>query len=569
LVPRLIGQAFETLASLQALDMPVSGDFTADLGDDATLRGASLNALLGAGMLRPPGVEGSEFLIDEAALGFSYDAAKRVIQVDKVEMLAGRTRIALKGRIDGPADPLRADAEKANSWRFDLQGQDVLLGSADVKAPPLRVDHIGIAGSYDIASGELRLDQGELAAGAAMISLSGHVLPGETSPVVEISGSFLPMSVSTLKAIWPVFTAPGARDWVAENIRAGELTQGAFTLHFPDGLLAEMDAGGPIPDEALQFEFGFENLVSAYLGPMPLIRGGRGQARIRGDRFTMDIDEAHVNLSSGERLAITGGRFRVPRMTAPVPDGEITVHIAGGVPQLLKFLDQEPLGYPGELGIAPDDFGGRGEVALRVALPLLKNVTLDEVQIGAEAELNQFSGTDVFAGHDMADGVLLLSVRDNVLEASGEVLVGSEPAGIKWRFPFEKSDSDPAHFFVTMTLNDREREQFGLDFPNLTGPVRFRFEPGSSFGHESEGESATEIVADLTTATVSRTPFGWSKPAGVPGDMSFTVSSRPSGGYVLDRFVLDSDGTKVRGRIVVAEDDAIEAVRFTEFNLRP
>ena len=569
LVPRLIGRAFETLAPLQALDMPVSGDFAADLGDDGTLKGATLAALIGAGMLRPPGVEESGFLIDEAALRFSYDAASRAIRVEKAELLTGRTRITLAGRIAGPADPREVAPREAKSWRFDLEGRDFLLGSADVTAPPLRVDRIGIAGSYDIASGVLRLDRGELAAGAAMLALSGSIAPGETSPAIEMSGTFLPMSVATLKAIWPVFAAPGAREWVARNIRSGELTRGSFSMRFADGLLARMKDGGSIPDEALRFEFGFNNLVSSYLGPMPPIRGAGGKARVLGDRFTMDFDAAHVDLPSGKRLEITSGRFRNPRMTGLPPPGEITVNFAGGVPELLELLDHKPLGYPGQIGIAPADFGGHGEVVLRVELPLLKNVSLDEVRISAEAELNKFSGKRVFNGRDMADGVLLISVKDNTLTAKGEVLVDDRPAGIDWHLPFRDSERDPARFFVTMTLNDEEREQFGFDFPNLTGPVRFRIAPGGSFGKGRKGEKPTHIFADLKTATVTRTPFGWSKPAGVPGDMSFMVRNRPSGGYVLDNFALDSDGTKIRGRIVLASDGAIEAIRFADFNLQP
>ena len=569
LVPRLIGRSFETLAPLQALDMPISGDFTGDLGDDGTLKGASLTALLGAGMLRPPGVEGSEFLIDEAALRFSYDAASRLIRVEKAELLTGRTRITLAGRIAGPAEPLKADAKAASSWRFDLEGRDALFGSADLKAPPLRVDRIGFTGSYDIGGGMLRLDRGELAAGPAKLSLSGSVAPGEKSPAIEVSGTFLPMSVATLKAIWPVFTAPGAREWVADNVRSGELTGGRFSVRFPDGLLARMDAGGAIPEEALRFEFGFKNLVLSYLGPMPPIHGASGRGHVLGDQFTTDIDDAYVQLPSGKRLEMSSGRFRSPNVNAAVPPGEITVNIAGSVSEVLELLDQEPLGYPGQIGIAPADFGGRAEVALRVELPLLKDVTLDQVKIGAEAEMNKFSGTQVFNGRDMTDGVLLISVKDNVLSADGEVLVDGRSADIDWHFPFHESESDPARFLVSMRLDDKQREQFGLDFPNLTGPVRFRIAPGGSFGKGRKGEKPTHIVADLKTATVTRTPFGWSKPAGVPGDMSFIVRDRPSGGYVLDNFALDSDGTKIRGRIVLAGDGAIEAVRFAEFNLQP
>lgn len=568
LVPRFLGQGVEPLAALQAFDLPVSASFTGDLGDDGMLNAATFHALLGAGRLLPPGAAGRGILIDEGALQLSYDAASRVIRVETAELAAGGTRIALTGRITGPADPLQADPAEANSWRYVLEARDVQLGAPDLEAPPLRVERIGVAGSYDIATGTLRLERGELAAGAAALVLSGTVSPGEESPAIDMSGTFQPMPVRALKAVWPVFAAPGARDWVAANVRSGEVTGGAFSARFPAGLLARIGAGGSIPDAALRLEFGFRNLAASYLGAMPLIRGAAGRARIVGDRFTVDVDQAYVDLASGDRLTLSGGRFLVPRIADPVPLGEITVNVSGGVAGLLELLDHEPLGYPGRIGISPAAFSGRGEVALRLELPLVNDVLLEQVRIDAEAELSKLAGKRVFNGRDVADGVLLVTVKDETLSAEGEVLVEGRPAGVVWRLPFEESKADPARFFVTMTLGDEERRKFGLDFPYLTGPVRFQFAPEGSPG-KGRGGTPTRILADLKMATVARTPFGWDKPAGVPGDLSFVASKRRGGGYVLDKFALDSDGTKIRGRIAVAADGAVETVRLSDFNLQP
>ncbi|MDP2621498.1 MAG: AsmA-like C-terminal domain-containing protein [Hyphomicrobiales bacterium] len=569
LVPRLIGQGFDAYAPLRALDLPVSAEFTGDLDDDGTLHAATFTALLGAGRLRPPGVDGPGIPVQEGALHLTYNATSRVIGVEKAELATRQTQITLSGLVTGPGNPLNADDENANSWHYVLEAHDVLLGSSDVAEPPLPVERIGVAGSYDIATGALRLERGELAAGEAVVALSGTVAAAEGSPAVKVSGTFAPMPIRTLKAVWPVFAAPGARDWVAENIRSGEVTGGTFSVNFPPGLLARIEAGGSIPDEALQLDFGFRNLVTSYLGPMPFIRGADGRARIVGDLFALDVDNAHVELASGERLELSGGRFLVPKIADPVPNGEIAVNVTGGVTGLLELLDHEPLGYPGRVGIAPADFSGRGEVALQLDLPLLDDVTLDEVRIGSEAELNELSGAGVFADRDFAEGVLLISVKDETLSAKGEVLVAGRPAGLVWYLPFEQSKSDPARFFVTMTLNDADRREYGLEFPHLTGPVRFQFEPDGALGKGREGETRTHIIADLKQATVTRTPFGWDKPEGVPGELSFVASERRGGGYVLDNFALDSDGTKIRGRVVVAADGDVETVRFAEFVLQP
>lgn len=568
LVPRVLGKGIEAFAHLQAFDLPVSAHFSGDLDNEGTLSKAAFTASLGSGHLRPPGIDGDGIRVDAGALRLSYDAKSQVIAVDRAELKSDRTEINLSGRITGPEQSLAADDEKANSWRYVLEAQDVLLALPEAGEAPLEVQRIGFAGSLDAATGTLRVERGELVAGQAAIALSGTIAPGAGSPAISISGTFRPMPIRTLKAVWPVIAAPGAREWVGEHIRSGELRGGTFSVDFAAGLLAKIEAGGSIPDEALRLDFSFRNLVTSYLGPMPFIRGAGGQAQIVGNRFTLDVDKAHVELASGDRLELSKGRFEVPKIADPVPSGEITVTVAGGVTGLLQMLDHEPLGYPGQIGISPVDFGGLGEVSLRLNLPLLDDVPLDQVRIVAEAELNKLSGAGVFDGRDFTEGVLLINVKDEVLDAEGEVLVDGKPAGLVWHLPFEQSKSDPARLFVTISLDDKERRAYGLDFPYLTGPVGFRFEPEHALGKEGKSET-TQIFADLTNATVKRTPFGWDKLSGVPGEMSFLASKRRSGGYVLDKFTLDSDGAKVRGRIVVSSDGEVETLRLAQFTLQP
>lgn len=565
-VPRLLAQGVDQLGPLAAFDLPVMAEFSGRFLDDGTLSGGSFTALLGAGHVRPAG-EGDGILIDEGALRLTYDAATRRVTMAPSEFYSGRTHIRLTGTLDGPplARPAEPGGAASDVWRYSIEARDVLLGSADVREEPMPVDRISASGSVDLASGALRLDRGELAASDATLTLTGALLPAEGSPELTLSATFLPMSVKALKGIWPAPVAPGARRWVARNFRNGTIAGGSFRAHFPPGLLAEIGQGRPLPDAALQLEFRFADITTSYLDEMPYIRGGSGSARILGDRFELVIDGGHVDISGGKRLTIRSGGFSIPSITAAVPHGTIRLDFSGAAGDLVALLDHEPLGYPRRAGIGRGDFTGRGEVSLRLDLPLIQDVLLADVRIAAEAEIAGFAGKGAFAGRDIADGVMLFTVKDEIIAASGEVLVEGRPALIVWRRPFEPSAADPSRLLVRMTLDDAGRRALGLDFPHVTGPVQFEFEPRGGFGKGEGGP--TRVAANLRLATITPTPFGWDKPRGVPADVSFEVSGASGKGLVLDRFALDSDGAKVRGRVVLARDGSLETVRLPTFRL--
>jgi hypothetical protein len=572
IIPRQLAESFETLGALSVFDLPISAQYSGAVLDDGTVEKVALDARVGAGFLRPPHGDDAGILVDEGRLRFSYDRSTHTVVVEPSQFLSGNTRLNLAGRIVG--DALASAAEGAGAvtetptlWRFELEGSDVLLGSPDLRAEPLPVERLVLSGHYDMASGEFQLEDGEVASGEGGARFSATVRPGEGSPAVSLSAELTPMSARALKMIWPSFAAPGAYRWVSANIRSGRITGGTLHAEFPAGLMDRIDQGEAIPEEALQAEFGIEDITSSYLREMPYIRGGKGTGRIRGQHFELTVSSGQVAMPSGERLDLSAGYVRMPNIADPAPPGEIGFDISGPVAGILELLDHEPLGYPGRIGVKPADFAGKGEVRLRLALPLIEDVQLDDVVIEADAELSGFASKSGLSGHAVADGSLLLKVKDEVLTANGEVLLDKHPARLAWRLPFEITETDPTRLVVGMTLDDKGRENFGLDIPYVTGPVRFEIEPGGALDKKGSEPAPTRVLADLKQAVVQTTPFGWSKAAGVPGDLSFEAVETESGEMRLERVAYDGDGARVRGQIVLNGNRDIESVRLPVFNL--
>lgn len=572
IVPRQLAESFEALNGLAVLDLPVSAEYSGTVLDDGTIEEMALDARIGAGFLRPPHAADSGVLIDEGQLRFSYERATHTVTIAPSQFLSGNTRLNLAGRIVG--DVLASAAQGTSPaapmptlWRFELEGSDVLLGAPDLRARPLPVERLALAGHYDLASGEFRLDQGELVSPEGGAQFTAAVIPGEGSPQVSLAAKLTPMSVHALKMIWPSFAAPGAYRWVNANIRSGQVTGGSLRAEFPAGLMDRIAAGEAIPDEALQAEFAIEDVTSSYLQEMPYIRGGSGTGRILGKRFELAVSAGRVDMPSGERLDLANGYVRMPDIADEAPPGEIGFDVAGSVSGILELLDHEPLGYPGRIGVKPTDFSGKGEVRLRLAFPLIEDVRLDDVAIEADAELSDFASKGGLSGHDFADGSLLLQVKDEVLTANGEILLDKHPARLAWRLPFETTETDPTRLVVGMTLDDGGRKKFGLDIPYVSGPVRFEIEPGGALDKPGAAPAPTRLLADLKQAAVKTTPFGWSKPAGVPGDLSFEALEMENGEMRLQEVAYDGDGARVRGDMVLDGDGNIQSVRLPVFNL--
>src|SRR5271156_6006552 len=131
-----------SLADLQAFDKnpppltaegPIAIKLDAQLTPDSALRAFTGRFSIGAGRVRINNPDAVPFFIDEATGAVAWDEDGRRVRVDKLEVLAGLTHVAMQGWMAPPTDTTRV-------WTTHLEARDAQFSPERPGANPVPVE---------------------------------------------------------------------------------------------------------------------------------------------------------------------------------------------------------------------------------------------------------------------------------------------------------------------------------------------------------------------------------------------------------------------------------------------
>jgi len=365
--------------------------------------------------------------------------------------------------------------------------------------------------------------------------LSGAVrFASAGSPSLVVTGSIDALSVSDALKYWPVGMSDGARNWIGTNIPEGRIGPMRVDADLPAGAL---DAAF-LPDTALTLSFPFEGVTARYIGGMTPITGGHGEAKLTGDSFRVAVAAASVG-----PLAVSAGEFTIPDLHTSGVQSSVKAHAEGTMAQVLRLIDEQPLGYAKRFGIDPATVRGRASVDLDFGLPLLKDLALEQVRIGVQAK-----ATDLALPIDnrkLERGMVSFTIDSKSLTSQGTATLNTVPVSFKWTEDFGAAGAT-THVDLVGKLDETARAQLNLSEPKwLTGtmPVtlaltgrRFRFTDAA-------------VTADLTNAAASLPALNFAKRAGVPANATAELQFGDAGAITVNDLVVTGEGLNVRGGV--------------------
>lgn len=472
----------------------------------------------------------------EAAL--TYDPERDAIALDRLEIAGKKIQAELRGR----AFFMRAENGAALGAAGALHIDAARFSDAAVFSEPLEI----AGGVFDF-----RLLAGDPASGGApRLSVSGLkvetpdvVVSGEADVVfdrpasaryrgglgealgvrADVALALSDFDARRLPALWPLPAAPGGRAWVAAHIKSGAVVGGRLRARLGGGVASLDPAGGATAEapsgETVDFDFRAEDVTATYLEEMTAITGASGPARVTAERFDLTLETAQVDLGDAGRLRLDGSTFAIPDFAPDIPPGEIVIRSAGPIRALLTLIDQDPLGFPGKLGLDYSAASGDVTGVTRLALPLKADLPIDAVSVAAEATLISPALPVAPLGGRIARAERAeLSVDVDGLTLRGRgVLAGYEdaPLDVLWDERFAPTaDQDRTRLTLSGPLTVAALHGYGAPRDLLIGGSVAAEALLVVRDDAPVGLSATFNLAKAATALP---PLGWMKPAGAPG----------------------------------------------------
>ncbi len=515
---------------------PVSGT-VAVTGLDVSALGANTQSFAALKTIALTSDFSASFTIDEgsrlAAADFGVDAHGHVRVPGLIEKPFTIRAMHVLGRYDGNANRLliedgKLDSQNASAhligqfgFNYDINNElsrvdwdstadSVHFNDPSFLAAPVSLDRIGFRGNYALATNDITIDHLGLSGGLdADVSGKISLVPGQ-SPAMELTGKIGMLAVRDMVKFWPLTIGAGARDWVSGNIFAGSVGPIAFQTHFPAGIMSQP----ALPDGALLMTFPITGVEINYIQGLTHLTQVNANAKLTGDNFAADISSGRVG-----PIAMTNGRAVIANLHVPGAPGDITAHLTGSMPDILQLIDQKPLNYPTRFGIDAQGTKGNAAVDIAVRVPMLKNVSVDNIGISVKAKVTDFD-IALGASHTrLNDGTVDFAVDNNKLSADGLVSLAGSRLAVNWREDF-KGAGATTHVTARGPMGEAAREALGLHLSDfLSGPMTV---DAVLTGRRGQFTHA-DMSADLTQTSLTSELIGIHKPPGIAATAKVAV----------------------------------------------
>jgi hypothetical protein len=474
-----------------------------------------------------------------------------------------------------PLAALDAEAEITLIARFAGAPQpDLLMGRLRTGAGVLHIPHSG----GDLPFASILLD-GTFADDVVRVERLAFApqpspRPGATSPPVIGAvgearlqdGTWRAVAEVTLRGLdiadlphyWPPSVAPKPREWLAENLTAGMLREGAWRVE------ARIGADGSAPAiTGLTGSAQADGVSVHWLRPIPPFENVTGEARFSLDKIDISATSGQ---QSGTEIMADGATVSISFATDPEItriEAKLRGPLADGWAVLrhprLKIFDKRPPPIN-------DPTGTLASATLKLVFPLIKTLDIEGIDIQAELDVRDLRIPRIAFDRDLDRGAATVSVSNAGLTATGTGVLGDIEARIRQETDFRNGAATDivAREIISARADARQLAALGLDGrPLLEGPVQLDLRNET----RRNGQARLSVRADLRAATLSVEPLAWSKPSGVAGNAEAMVLMQGGQVTLIESFRIETPDSLIRGRASEVRQSVPQRIELSSVTL--
>lgn len=533
---------FPELSVLDAVDAPVSGTLTANLGDHGEITDVAGKLSVGQGQLRtardapPIGFEGCEIEI-------SYETDMRTLTFNRIEMRSD----PLTAAAEGTAILREARDRESAAIVGQLSLAGVSLGGRHLDTPPLNFE----AGSVDFRVGfaPLRIDVGQMTLGDAGWRMNGRggAIASDIGWDVALDVGIDTLPLDRLQALWPASVAPEIREWVANNVVEGEISDLGGFIRMP---------AGQSPKVALSGYFG--GVGTRPSGTIPSVEGIGGYMSLLDGSYTLAIEKGLIVPPLGGDIVIDGSVLAIEDVFAKDRRAEITVFTDSTITSVLSLLDLPPLELLDGADLDADLAEGRAVLTARATFD---NVGMELSAVPSFEITGQLLDTvsdTLVRNRRLEAKVLEVRADADGIEIGGSGNLGQVPVDAIWSQGFGPGNKGRSRVAGTAELSQVFLDEFGIGLP--PGSVSDAGTARIIVDMQGDGSPMFRLDSDLYGIGLNIKALGWSKSPDQAGTLR--VAGRLGELAAVERLEISAPGLEATGSVEFASGLRLREARF-------
>jgi hypothetical protein len=505
-----------------------------------------------------------EFYFDGIAQEFSgaeinvaYDFAKNSIEVLPSQARFGPTVLPITGAV---VDLNRLDpGETRPGFGLDLLVSGGSAAAANSDEEPTRFD-LKAGGRYLSAARELQVDDMLVSSPRGTMAGSLMIRFGEQSPEISFGARLPSMEVTGVKQLWPFWMARKPRDWVAENMFGGMVTNGSIAVFIPAGRMQGPGVPLELDENELRISFDVTDARLNLPDEIPPLRDIAAHFDLKGEKLAVGVASAKSYLPSGRTLTVGGGTFAIASTYSKPLMADLAINISGAADALTELADYKPINALKGTGFKPQDFAGSAKADIEARFGLISDHHPPKPTWDARVDLNGVDLLTEFSGHKLSNLTGSLNVDTEAARLAVKGTVDDIPADITLVEPVDSQSKVQRERVVKATLNDQQREKIAPGLSEVVeGPIEAEL--------TRLDDKRQAVVLDLTRATLSVPVLGWTKGGGIGAKAKFEFSEE-AGRTDIRNFDLSGEGFGAAGNLTLA-DGSLTSAEFSRLRLSP
>ena len=397
---------------------------------------------------------------------------------------------------------------------FDVKGQDGVFHLPDPIAQDYPVKTIAVKGVVGadldrVSIEQFRVELSRRGEASPVITMNGVASGLNGTPVVDLNFNMAELGMPALKQYWPVGIKPNTRSWIDDNLREGGLYDTRLKLHLAGASMAALD----VTEARLSAQL--KGVAVKYMRTMPEVLNTNGVMTIGPSEVVIDITGGGIpDGVSGKGLTVPGGKVRLYGLGSGSERANIQLKIVGGFGDVMRLIDNEPLGYATEMGLDANRASGEANIDLTLDFPLIKDLKLDQLKLGVKATTQGIGIPDAAFGLPLSDGRLALTLDRAGMDVSGNVILGGIHTAIAWRENFGGGDFR-SQYILDPTIGNADRPKVGLTVMPFIPPYIDGAVPAHViYTVKRDDTRLLQADVDLTASAMAVPELGWRKEPG-------------------------------------------------------
>lgn len=403
-----------------------------------------------------------------------------------------------------------------NLLGFDLGGGPGTIFFERFNSRPANFEDVVFKGNLNPAENLISLETLRLVVDGDVITGDGFIefTEEDDTPAVRMVLTSPSLKVASFLQLWPTVKKSGGRDWIAENVEKGRLSNVRAQLAFnPDtwGLK-------PLPNEAMHITLDMDGGDVHFLRPMPPLINVKGRMLLQGNEVHALVSEAEV-----DGMAVKDLVFDIENLTKTKAQmGNATLTVSGDIQRLMRFIDQDPLNIFIKQGLDPADYFGEAELEARLTVPLYADAPLEDTDYTIEGTISKAAVPSLMAGGGLTEGEMSMTITPAGLVSQGSALLKGVPFDFYWTQAFLPENETVYSTRVELSgfMEDQHLHAFGLpDDLKMEGTARVYMSLRGKDGDLKFGQG----TGDFFNAKVDADKMDWHKEANRRADATFDL----------------------------------------------